>query len=84
MNFNTAFENPKEEIIDDRIQIIKNYLTGWFIVDFVSVFPIDLVFMRLNYYTTLDNINRFLRLFRFFRLFSLREIHHLKPSFDYI
>jgi len=32
MNFNTAFENPKEEIIDDR----------------------------------------------------LREIHHLKPSFDYI
>ena len=43
MNFNTAFESQSEEIIDDRFSIFINYLTGWFIVDFVSIFPLDLI-----------------------------------------
>ena len=44
MNFITAFENQYEEIIDDRFSIFNNYLTGWFIVDFVSIFPLDFIF----------------------------------------
>jgi hypothetical protein len=44
MNFLTAFENSQEEIIDNRCSIITNYLIGWFIIDFASIFPLDLIF----------------------------------------
>ena len=84
MNFITAFENQYEEIIDDRFSIFNNYLTGWFIVDFVSVFPLDLIFQKYNYTSPSENFNRFFRIIRFFRIFSLRQIHHLKPTFDYL
>jgi hypothetical protein len=43
MNCITAFEDAHELIIDDRCAIIKNYLFGWFIVDIVSIFPIDFI-----------------------------------------
>ena len=84
MNFITAFEDSREIVIDDRCSIIINYLTGWFIVDFVSIFPIDLVFSIYEYSSTSENFNRFFRIMRFFRLFSLRQIHHLKPTFEYL
>ena len=30
-------------MIDDRFTIGKNYLSGWFLCDFLSIFPFELV-----------------------------------------
>ena len=40
-NFFMAYEKEDLSVEDDRKKIIYNYLGGWFIIDFVSVFPFD-------------------------------------------
>ena len=40
-NFFMAYEKEDLRVEDDRKKIIYNYLGGWFIIDFVSVFPFD-------------------------------------------
>ena len=40
-NFFMAYEKEDLTVEDDRKKIIYNYLGGWFIIDFVSVFPFD-------------------------------------------
>ena len=32
-------------MIDDRITICKNYLSGWFLIDFLSILPFELVLL---------------------------------------
>ncbi len=53
-------------------------------MDAASIFPIDLLFLLYDYNSTAENFNRFFRIFRFFRLFSIKEVHHLKPTFEYL
>ena len=32
-------------MIDDRMTIAKNYLSGWFLIDFLSILPFELVML---------------------------------------
>ena len=41
LNFFFAYYDSSEDIVDIRKKIAKRYLTTWFIVDFVSIFPIS-------------------------------------------
>ena len=43
--FLSAFEDYDLKINDNLKDISSNYLKGWFIIDFISIFPIDLIFM---------------------------------------
>ena len=43
LNFNTAFYNDNEELVDSRWKIAKNYLKFWFWVDSISILPLHLV-----------------------------------------
>lgn len=45
VNFNSAFTNESYEIVDDRKKIAKSYLTSWFLVDFLSIVPFELILM---------------------------------------
>ena len=37
----SAYETEDFEIIDDRKEVVINYLQGWFIVDLFAILPFD-------------------------------------------
>jgi len=39
--FNTAYYDEDVDLVDDRKQIAKNYLKGWFTVDLLAIIPFD-------------------------------------------
>jgi hypothetical protein len=39
--FNTVYSNEDYKRIEDRCDIAKNYINGWFLVDFLAIIPID-------------------------------------------
>ena len=43
INFNTAYLDHEEVLHATRGEIAKNYLKSWFLIDFFSAFPFDLV-----------------------------------------
>ena len=44
LNFRTAFVNKKGEVVQDTRRIAKQYLRGWFLLDFVAALPFDLLY----------------------------------------
>ena len=41
VNFCSAYHNESYEIIDNRKQVFCTYLKGWFIFDFLAIFPFE-------------------------------------------
>jgi hypothetical protein len=41
--FFSAIQTEDMEIIHDRKYITKEYLTGWFVIDVIAIFPFDLL-----------------------------------------
>lgn len=41
--FNSAYYTEEMDIVEDRRTIICNYLKGWFIIDFLSIIPFDVL-----------------------------------------
>ena len=69
LTFFSAIEDEDLKVIDDRMIIFKNYIFGQFIIDFLSVFPFDLL-LESNY----NQLVRFARIGRLYRLASLTKI----------
>lgn len=44
LNFFSAYYAEDKTIVTNYHQIAKNYLTGWFIIDFIALIPIYLIF----------------------------------------
>ena len=47
MNFFMAYEKEDLKVEHNRKKIIINYLSGWFLIDFCSVFPFDKVILAI-------------------------------------
>ena len=45
LNFRYAYEDETYQIIDCSKEIAKNYIKGWFPIDVIAIFPIDLLIM---------------------------------------
>ena len=43
VTFNSAFYDIDQDLIDDRKEIAKNYLFGWFTIDLVAIIPFDIL-----------------------------------------
>lgn len=41
--FNTAYYTLEMQLVDQRKEICINYLTGWFIIDFLAIIPFDII-----------------------------------------
>lgn len=39
--FLSAYYTEEFELVEDRKVIAKNYLTGWFVIDFLAIFPFE-------------------------------------------
>ena len=63
--FNTAFYDDEFHIVDDRYRIVNSYLKSWFLIDFLSVFPLDQILISF------ENVNDLARLARLGRMYKL-------------
>jgi hypothetical protein len=64
--FISAFEDYDLKINDDLKDISLNYLKGWFAIDFISILPIDLIFLLCDI-----NIGGYNKVFRVLRMGKL-------------
>lgn len=83
INFLTAFEADDGEIIYYKKEIAKNYLKGWFWIDFISSFPIQFIFLSfqsssLNKYTSFNNLIKISKLSKISRLTKLKKLMRVK------
>ena len=68
--FNSAFLNDDYAIVDDRKNIAKTYLQGWFLFDVIAIIPFDTIFQYTSY-------NKFARIVRVGRLYKLVKLTKL-------
>ncbi|CAD8184026.1 unnamed protein product [Paramecium pentaurelia] len=73
INFFSAFFDEEQRIIDDYQMIAKQYLTGWFTIDFIAVLPIT-YFLDDNTDAPALRYNKLLRLIRLPRLYRLARL----------
>ena len=77
INFNLAFTtNTKLE--DSRWEIAKDYIKSWFLIDFLSVLPFELIMISTDD-TNEDsgNANKFVRMAKISKLYKLAKITKL-------
>lgn len=66
--------NDDFEIIDDRALIVKQYLTGWFSIDVIAIFPFEWI---VNSNGEAANLVRFIRIGRITKLLKLMKLMRL-------
>ena len=83
MNFFSAFEDDQMILIDDRKKILKSYFQGWFLIDFCSIFPIDIILSNAfpdssqsnqNGYNKLIRITRIGKVYKLVRIVKLKKL----------
>ena len=50
VNFNSAYIDESYEVIDNRKKIAHSYLVSWFIIDFLSIVPFELIVTATDNY----------------------------------
>ena len=68
-SFLSAYHNLIEELIDDRKTIACNYLKFWFIVDFISILPVNYIFNSEDV-NSLGQLARIPRIYRISKTFK--------------
>lgn len=78
LNFFTAYVDNDDNIIKNRRKVIVTYLKSWFIIDFVSVIPInyftDTTSSQYNALARLSRIPKLYRLVKLTKLFRMVKI----------
>ena len=69
--FQTAYYDEDVELIDDRKQIAKTYLRGWFTVDLLAIIPFDKIIRSAQDYNQLARVARVGRLYKLVKLTRL-------------
>ena len=83
LNFFFAYLNEFGIIIDDRRQIIVNYLCGYFTVDFLGCIPIQLLLSISSTHNKLElaRIYKILRLFRLIKMVRVKKYDRILSHF---
>lgn len=74
VNFNSAFYDEDMEVIDDRKRVVKNYVTSWFVIDFLAIFPFTFAFGSEDSYNSLIRITRLGKITRIIKLMKILRI----------
>jgi hypothetical protein len=70
MNFRYAYLDKNLEVVDDKKEIFKNYICGWFVIDLISVMR----FQWLSYYVKhayMEKVYKILRMCKMARLIKV-------------
>jgi len=84
-NFRTMYYDKWDRIVlhTDPFDIATHYLRGWFLIDFLTSFPIEFVFEDfLDTTMELSLFVKSLRAFRFVRILKIVRILRLTKNFD--
>ena len=81
--FNSAFYDFDNDLIDNRKEIAKNYLLGWFTIDIVAIIPFDVMLENIASAEARD-FNPLLRIARFGKLYRLVKLIRLFRMFKLI
>jgi hypothetical protein len=68
INFFSAYFDQNFKIVTDKKLIAKNYLTGWFLIDFISIFPISIILESSKDYLSLARLARLPRLYKVIKI----------------
>jgi hypothetical protein len=68
--FNSAYYDNDVDIIDNRKEIAKNYIQGWFVIDVLAIVPFDKM-INANDYNQLARVARVGRLYKLVKLTRL-------------
>ena len=79
ITFHVAYRNEYDELVDNYKDICCNYISGWFIIDFLSLVPLDSLFFIINYFDIYEwkynyDYNKFLKLLRFGKLLKFTKL----------
>ena len=72
--FNSAFFNDSLELVNERCEVVKTYLRGWFGIDLIAILPFDL-FIPTN--GEAANLVRFARIGRVTKILKLLKLMRL-------
>jgi potassium voltage-gated channel Eag-related subfamily H protein 7 len=74
-NFLTAYFDDYEQYwVGDHRKIAKKYLSGWFLIDFVSILPFDTVGLAMTAQDETVHANALVRFFRVLRLLKMTRL----------
>jgi CRP-like cAMP-binding protein len=90
ISFFSAYYDSDNKLIVDKRRIALNYLRGWFLIDFISCFPSQLLDlqdggssnMRYNSFARLIRLPRLYRLLRIFRIFKAFQFSRGRSCVD--
>lgn len=75
VNFFSAFQNEDLVMIDDRKVICKSYLSSWFLLDMIAIFPFDLLTkIEGNSIVRVTRIGKLYKLIKVFRMVRLLKV----------
>jgi len=81
INFLSAYSDEKNLTIYCFKSIIYNYLTGWFLIDFVSIFPVEFLSISDTSYNKLFRLLRIPRLYKLASLIKVSKSMQSNPLF---
>ena len=72
--FNSAFNNDDFEVVEDRKRIAVHYLTGWFLIDALSIIPFDFIIVQQQSSEGFTDLARIARIGRMYKLIKLTKM----------
>ena len=72
--FFSAIHVTDAKLIEDRKVLAANYLTSWFLIDFISVFPFELLAENKSDYAGLVRIFRIAKLYKIIKVFRMVKL----------
>ena len=74
--FNSAYYDKKFKIVCDKKQIAKDYLGSWFVIDFLSCIPLQLLAL-----TSFNNLIKFTKISKFYRVLKVARLTRVLKLF---
>ena len=76
LNFFSAYYDSEENLVKSRKKIIIKYLKGWFIIDFISIFPFYLIINnnKASSITRLSKVSKIPKIYKLLKLTKLLRI----------
>ena len=82
VNFHSYYYHPKtQHLVDDLPSISKRYMSSWFAVDLIAVFPFDQFFTIVAMVTESEKLAQAGAIIRLSRLIKLGKIAQVKSTF---
>jgi CRP-like cAMP-binding protein len=88
LNFFVSYLTPEGQVVRSHRDVVKNYLTGWFLVDVAASIPVDWIEMAMSDGSDKQRqparMFRMLRILRFLRMARVLRIAKLRMILDRI